>query len=530
MSLSTIWKCMFSPRLIKVYGTTSNLYQPSKYEKWGDQFISSLCIIWKLGLYTSPFIAGILYHKDYFTPEGLLSLTKFVTSIGVILVISYISRGLGRAFDDTYKNFIKALDEVNQKITPLTKQNISCYDFEFHAWPVEYDLQKFDRSNKVSAATFNPMPHRNLLDNLLQLPFRVAAAVAIHTFGIRLIYPGSLGILKMVLDKNLIQGRTRYVEYFRGERFKIRTYDGNDLDTMFVDKRMSSPNGNTLVICCEGNAGFYEIGIMGTPLEAGFSALGWNHPGFGGSTGTPYPPQEQNAIDGVMQFAVNKLGFRMENIIIFAWSIGGYSATWAAMNYPEIKGLVLDATFDDIVPLAVNQMPTVIGPIVDIAIREHANLNVAEQLVEYPGPVLLIRRTADEIICTKEGDITSNRGNFLLKKLLWNRYPLIFGASQMDLLEEFLSLPSTKKDALLRIHEVNDSECVASLQSYISEYSKTFPLKIGEEYGTPEKNRMAIFLANKHLKDFKSSHCTMLPPEMFQLPWEINVESDFVFT
>lgn len=44
------------------------------------------------------------------------------------------------------------------------------------------------------------------------------------------------------------------------------------------------PNGKTLVVCCEGNAGFYELGIMTVPLDAGYSVLGWNHPGFGGST------------------------------------------------------------------------------------------------------------------------------------------------------------------------------------------------------------------------------------------------------
>lgn len=43
-------------------------------------------------------------------------------------------------------------------------------------------------------------------------------------------------------------------------------------------------NGSVLVLCSEGNAGFYEIGIMSTPLEAGYSVLGWNHPGFAGST------------------------------------------------------------------------------------------------------------------------------------------------------------------------------------------------------------------------------------------------------
>lgn len=42
--------------------------------------------------------------------------------------------------------------------------------------------------------------------------------------------------------------------------------------------------GHTLVVCCEGNAGFYEMGATSAPLEAGYSVLGWNHPGFGGSS------------------------------------------------------------------------------------------------------------------------------------------------------------------------------------------------------------------------------------------------------
>ncbi len=49
--------------------------------------------------------------------------------------------------------------------------------------------------------------------------------------------------------------------------------------------------------------------------------------------GVPFPDQEENAIDVVMQYAIYKLGFQPENIALFAWSIGGYPATWAAMNY-----------------------------------------------------------------------------------------------------------------------------------------------------------------------------------------------------
>lgn len=88
----------------------------------------------------------------------------------------------------------------------------------------------------------------------------------------------------MILEQSLLQGRSRLIEINHGERFKLRTVDNNDIDTMFIDRRRGTPNGNILVICSEGNAGFYEIGIMITAIEAGYSTLGWNHPGFGGST------------------------------------------------------------------------------------------------------------------------------------------------------------------------------------------------------------------------------------------------------
>lgn len=82
----------------------------------------------------------------------------------------------------------------------------------------------------------------------------------------------------------LFQGRAQLVETYDGQRTKLKTAESNFLDTMFVDNRKSSNKGRILVVCCEGNSGFYEIGIMATPIKAGYSALGWNHPGFAGST------------------------------------------------------------------------------------------------------------------------------------------------------------------------------------------------------------------------------------------------------
>lgn len=43
-------------------------------------------------------------------------------------------------------------------------------------------------------------------------------------------------------------------------------------------------------------------------------------------------------------------------------------------------------------------MPTNLAGIVRIAIREYVNLNNVDLMNNYSGPVLLIRRTEDEVI------------------------------------------------------------------------------------------------------------------------------------
>lgn len=69
------------------------------------------------------------------------------------------------------------------------------------------------------------------------------------------------------------------------QRVKLRTSDNNDIEAFYKDNRRSSDaHGQILVICCEGNAGFPELGNPKIPLEKNYSVIGWNHPGFGGST------------------------------------------------------------------------------------------------------------------------------------------------------------------------------------------------------------------------------------------------------
>lgn len=95
-------------------------------------------MMWKFGLYTSPFIAGILYKKGFLAGDGLVTLTKFVTSIGVILVVSYCIRSIGRAHNPMYQRFIKSLKNAQTNLNSSTKQQLAMYDFEFYAWPIEF--------------------------------------------------------------------------------------------------------------------------------------------------------------------------------------------------------------------------------------------------------------------------------------------------------------------------------------------------------------------------------------------------------
>lgn len=157
--------------------------------------------------------------------------------------------------------------------------------------------------------------------------------------------------------------------------------------------------------------------------------------------GSPFPDDEIDGMDSVMKFAVEKLGFPVERVIIYGWSIGGYTATWAAMNYAGIHGLVLDATFDDVLPLATTRMPAAIDSLVKTVIREYLNLNVAEQLKRYEGRVLLIRRTDDEIMCTPSSDLSDNRANVLISKLLLHRYPQLFAdcRESLEILNKYLA-------------------------------------------------------------------------------------------
>ncbi|XP_020668068.3 ABHD16B-like [Pogona vitticeps] len=375
-----------------------------------------------------------------------------------------------------------------------------------------------------------------VLCKLKQLPSQVASYVMAHSLGRWLLYPGSVFLLNQALLPVLAKGQARLLRDYNGKRAKLVARDGNKIDTMFVDRRTKEKEpvgqrGDQLVVCCEGNVSFYQWGCLSTPLKTGYSVLGWNHPGFAGSTGQPYPENDANAVDVVIRYAMLRLGFRIQDIILYGWSLGGYAATWAAVTYPLLGALILDATFDDLLPLALNVMPKSWKKLVVRTVKEHFNLNVGELLCKYAGPVLLIRRTKDEVITTcpvgledQKANLRGNRANALLIQLLEHRYPYVMSQEGSAAVHDWLRASNLKQEeALYRRYKINDDWCIQTLQNYKSSHGNGshFPWRVGKHMGHREKQQMAVFLARKHMKNVEAPHWSLLMPSDFQMPWKL---------
>ncbi|CAK1554605.1 unnamed protein product [Leptosia nina] len=479
-----MWQCLFSPRLYKIYGVSEKdaLYQPKRLEKIGDKIIATAQNFLTVVSYTSPFICTYIYRRGFFSWDEALFLSKFFCGVGCFIVCSLLLRAVGRAMNSDYTDFLHAINRPKTDKDFLN--SIRKYDFDFSAWPVGFAMPATPSKPWFENISFKKCANEDL-PMYQRMPLQILAYIAVHTFGLRIIYPGTLGLIRNFLWNTLIEGRTQLIESYHGKRAKILTSDSNTIDTVFIDNRAHS-NGNILVICCEGNSGFYEIGIITTPVKAGFSALGWNHPGFAGSTGIPFPKQEQNSINAVMQYAIEELKFPIENIVLYGWSIGGYTAVWAAASYPEINALILDATFDDLLPLAQNQMPKSWSLLVKEVVRSYVDLNIAELLLQYKGPVQLVRRTEDEVICLRQGQLVTNRANDLLLSLLKSRYPPWFN---------------------------EDADLEAAVVSFVG-MTENQRAAIDTEKLT-EVNRRGLDLIIKHMTDLQSMHCAPLPPSKF---------------
>lgn len=539
-------ECTFGPRLYSFYklvGHTvssstpevlnrSHRYQPNSLESISDNVIRVSKIITSFGVYISPVLLTYLVYKRSVSNSIANSLDQnviakmFATAIS-LLIGSFCIRGFARYTNQDYQTFLKVLKDTRSNPSVSNKRILVHFNADFSAYPIDFKCS--DARDKRAPATYNKLYMTQaeetslMLDNFpLKWPLEVIMTLIMKTVGRRLIYPGSLSFLQTLMHPAIESGRSKLIEEHGGVRHKLESYDGNHIDSMFIDRRGSTPNGDYLVIGCEGNGGFYEIGTILTPLEAGYSVLGWNHPGFGGSTGIPYPDQDVAAVDAVVKFAMDKLEFAPSQIVIYGWSIGGYTATWAGMRHPNIHGLVIDASFDHILPLARGIFPGFMYPFVEMAIKQHFDLDNSRHLKQYQGPILLIRRSQDEVIASDPyNSPPTNRANQLLIDVMKQRFPLLTDERAVAILREYLGGNARYQEGVLKRYSVNNNSCLRLLLDHMHSNQTSYPINIGPALDNATRDQLVLFLASKYLIDYDSVHCAPLPARYFSRPWNL---------
>ncbi|RUS87080.1 hypothetical protein EGW08_005156 [Elysia chlorotica] len=525
---TTIWT-FYGPRLLRIMrrGDVAGYnYQPNFLESFSDRIVYTIRAALSATYWCSPVVIVMLYRRGYCNVEGIQGLSKIALSLFAVYALAFLFRGIGRLSNADYRNFMATFVQARNNPCQRTREQLAGYDFEFWGWPVDYkwspsgaDGDKKRRQRNVAANRKS----QNQTSQSSSLTVKILGYLAMHSFGQKMIYPGSTSLMNFIVSSMLNQGRANLIEEKNGKRAKIQTEDNNELDTVFVDRRGQHRNGEILVIASEGNAGFYEMGCSGTPIELSYSVLGWNRPGFGGSTGTPWPDSEEKAVEAVVMYAINKLGFEPRNIAVFAWSIGGYSGALMARNFPDIKFVVLDATFDDLVPLAISKMPSSWSNLVTQSVRTYMDLNIAEKLLDYQGPILLIRRTRDEMISTSvpndsHPDLSTNRGNDLLLKVLQFRYPTIVDNTTLPVMKRFLSLQTFRQVQMLQEKDVEYEVCNELVTQHVAQNGPHFPMNISvDQPGLKEK--LSLFLITMHMDNFESTHNAPLPGKFFRKPW-----------
>lgn len=100
-------------------------------------------MMWNIGYYTSPLIVTFLYRRGYFVAESIITLGKFSTGIGLLVIISLCMRGIGRSQTEVYASFIQALELAKKDggKNEQAKEALRMFDFEFKHWPIDFSVK-----------------------------------------------------------------------------------------------------------------------------------------------------------------------------------------------------------------------------------------------------------------------------------------------------------------------------------------------------------------------------------------------------
>lgn len=103
-------------------------------------------MMWNISFYSWPFFIPILYRRGYFIVDSISTLIKISASIGMVVMLSLLIRGLGRLQSPSYMKLMKAIElskDINKQ--DESRRALQQFDYDFRYWNVDFDAHSLQR-------------------------------------------------------------------------------------------------------------------------------------------------------------------------------------------------------------------------------------------------------------------------------------------------------------------------------------------------------------------------------------------------
>ncbi|MES1902652.1 MAG: Protein abhd16a, partial [Paramarteilia canceri] len=243
---------------------------------------------------------------------------------------------------------------------------------------------------------------------------RLVSRFIVNNIAVLLAYPGSNNIFKSAHGSIILEAHLHRKKRFNFQEFVIEVSKEIRLSCFYYSYQKGI-KASKIIVYFTGNGEYAEYSPKPDELLGfGHDLIMFNRPGYGMSTGKPIPLNEMNSVKAIMEFVVNNLGYNQKSVILYGWSIGGFSASIASHLYPDVYGIIVDASFDSITEMAKKLFPDLLHPIIECACGKY--FPVSPILYFFPPSLIpsnfvVVIRTEDRIM----GDPTSENSTELLK-------------------------------------------------------------------------------------------------------------------
>lgn len=166
-----------------LYYLQSVCYSPNPLEHGSQQVIRGINILTNIGLYISPIVVLYLWKNGCTLESASAFSLKLTAGFSLLVLVSVILRGIGRALNPSYNTFLEDINKANiahSKSSPPYSILANKYDCDFSALFLTYKLEK---NNHLSDSSF------------LSRYFTPSGLIAV-LLGRPLIYPGSIKLLQ----------------------------------------------------------------------------------------------------------------------------------------------------------------------------------------------------------------------------------------------------------------------------------------------------------------------------------------------